>query len=41
MPLHKFRSCETQLIEFIDDVTQNLDDSKQTDVLIMDFLKGI
>ena len=28
------------LIEFIDDVTQNLDDGKQTDVLIMDFSKA-
>ena len=36
----KFRSCETQLIEFIDDVTRNLDDGKQTDVLIMDFSKA-
>ena len=36
----KFRSCKTQLIEFIDDVTRNLDDSKQTDVLIMDFPKA-
>ena len=33
----KFRSRETQLIEFIDDVTRNSDDGKQTDVLIMDF----
>jgi hypothetical protein len=29
----KFRSCEAQLIEFIDDVNRNLDDGKQTDVL--------
>jgi len=29
----KFRSCERQLVEFIDDVTRNLDDGKQTDVL--------
>ena len=28
------------LIEFIDDVTRNLDDGKQTDVLIMDFSKA-
>jgi hypothetical protein len=35
----KFRSSETQLIEFIDNVTRNLDDGKQTDVLIMDFSK--
>jgi hypothetical protein len=33
----KFRSCEAQLIEFIDDVTRNSDEGKQTDVLIMDF----
>jgi hypothetical protein len=37
---HKFSSCETQLIEFINDVIQNLDDGKQTDVLIMDFSKA-
>ena len=37
---HKFRSCETQLIEFTVDVTRNLDDGKQTDVLIMDFSKA-
>ena len=35
-----FRSCETQLIEFIDDVTRNLDDGKKTDVLIMNFSKA-
>ena len=34
------RSRETQLIEFIDDVTRNLDDGKQTHVLIMDFSKA-
>jgi hypothetical protein len=38
--IRKLRSCETQLIEFIDDVIQNLDDGKQTDVLIMDFSKA-
>ena len=32
-------SCESQLIEFIDDVTKNLDQGKQTDCLIMDFSK--
>jgi hypothetical protein len=31
-------SCESQLIEFIDDVTKNLDQGKQTD--IMDFSKA-
>ena len=36
----KFRSCETQLIEFIDDMTRNLDDGKQTDVRIIDFSKA-
>ena len=40
---HGFRkglSCETQLIEFVDDVTKNLDQGKQTDCLIMDFSKA-
>ena len=31
------RSCETQLIEFIDDLTSNLDEGKQVDILVMDF----
>ena len=34
------RSCETQLIEFIDDLANNLDKGQQTDVLIMDFAKA-
>jgi hypothetical protein len=29
----KNRSCETQLLEFIDDVTKNMANSVQTDVL--------
>ena len=33
-------SCETQLTEFIDDITRNLDNGKQTDCLIMDFSKA-
>jgi hypothetical protein len=40
---HGFRkglSCETQLIEFVDDITQNIDAGKQTDYLIMDFSKA-
>ena len=36
----KNRSCETQLLEFVDDVTKNMENSKQTDVLIMDFSKA-
>jgi hypothetical protein len=36
----KNRSCETQLLEFIDDVTKNMENSFQTDVLIMDFSKA-
>lgn len=43
-PLHygfrKGLSCETQLIEFIDDILCNIDSGKQTDCLIMDFLKA-
>ena len=40
---HGFRkklSCETQLVEFIDDVTRNLDSGQQSDCLIMDFSKA-
>ena len=33
------RAKSMQLAEFLDDVTQNLHNSKQTDVLIMDFSK--
>ena len=36
----KNRSCETQLLEFIDDVTKNMANSVQTDALIMDFSKA-
>ena len=36
----KRRSCETQLLEFIDDVSKNLENSTQTDILIMDFSKA-
>ena len=34
------RSCETQLIGFVQDITNNLDLDQQTDVLIMDFSKA-
>ena len=34
------RSCETQLIEFIDDLSKNLQNNQQTDVLVMDFAKA-
>jgi hypothetical protein len=37
---HGFRwglSCGTQLLEFIDDISKNLDTGKQTGCLIMDF----
>lgn len=36
----KGRSCETQLLEFVDDVTVNMEDGKQTDILTMDFSKA-
>jgi hypothetical protein len=38
--LWKDISCETQLIEFVDDITRNIDAGKQTDCLIMDFSKA-
>ena len=40
---HGFRcgvSCETQLIEFIDDITTNMEAGKQTDCIVMDFSKA-
>ena len=40
---HGFRrglSCETQLIDFIDDVTKNMDKKLDTDCIIMDFSKA-
>ncbi len=37
---HDCRSCETQLIEFVGDVVNNMQKWKQTDVLIMDFSKA-
>ena len=40
---HEFRrgrSCETRLIEFIDDLTSNLEEGQQTGILIMDFAKA-
>ena len=40
---HGFRrgaSCETQLVDFVDEVTQKLDSGHQTDCLIMDFSKA-
>ena len=36
----RHRSCETQLLEFIDDISKNMEKSLQTDVLIMDFSKA-
>ena len=33
------RSCETQLLELVEELTMNLESGKQTDVLIMDFSK--
>ena len=34
------RSCETQLVEFIDDLAYNMQNGGQTDVAIMDFSKA-
>ena len=34
------RSCETQLLEFTDDVLQIVRDRKQCDTIVMDFSKA-
>ena len=38
--IRKGRSCETQLIEFVDDISKNLQEGRQTDILTMDFAKA-
>ena len=34
------RSCESQLIELMDELTKNIDDGSQTDVIVLDFAKA-
>ena len=34
------RSCETQLLEFMEELTENMEACKQTDIMIMDFAKA-
>ena len=36
----KHRSCETQLLEFMDELTANMEKGHQTDVVVMDFAKA-
>ena len=35
------RSCETQLLEFISDISNNMQKKKQTDVVIIDVFQGV
>ena len=37
---HKNRSCETQLLETVQDLTLSLNAGKQTDLLLLDFSKA-
>ena len=34
------RSCETQLLEFVEELTTNLEGGRQTDIIILDFAKA-
>ena len=34
------RSCATQLLGFVDELTNNMAQGKQTDILVMDFAKA-
>ena len=34
------RSCESQLIELIDELAKNIDDGVQTDVIVLDFAQA-
>ena len=40
MVLEKKRSCESQLLELSDQVTQNLEAGLETDIVILDFAKA-
>ena len=40
MALGNKRSCECQLLGFVDELTLNMDQGRQTDVLVMDFSKA-
>jgi len=37
---HQHRSCETQLILTIDDLSRSLDNSEQVDAILLDFSKA-
>eukprot|EP00745_Piridium_sociabile_P045807 TRINITY_DN9988_c0_g1_i5.p1 TRINITY_DN9988_c0_g1~~TRINITY_DN9988_c0_g1_i5.p1 ORF type:complete len:555 (+),score=115.26 TRINITY_DN9988_c0_g1_i5:397-2061(+) len=37
----KLRSCETQLLELLDELTSSLDKGQQTDVIVIDFAKAL
>ena len=36
----KFRSCESQLVFTLNEISKNLDDGEQTDVILLDFAKA-
>jgi len=40
MALERIESCETQLLETINDLTMGLNNGKQVDVLFLDFSKA-
>ena len=37
----KGRSCVTQLLEFLEDITQAIDDGNDVDVIYLDFLQSV
>ena len=37
---HKQRSCESQLLKIVHDLTSNLESGSQTDVVVIDFAKA-
>ena len=40
MASEKNRSCETQLIDLIDDLSKGLDNNNQIDAILLDFSKA-
>ena len=38
---HRSCECETQLLELVEDLMENMEGGRQTEILIMDFVKAL
>ena len=39
--MHNMTSCETQLLEFLEDITKSIDNGEEGDVVYLDFCKSL